>query len=189
MKSARRLVPRCVWAFLLVSGVAAPAAASLYDVRLGLQPPAPTVYEPATLIIEGESTNGCLPRFEKLTVEGRTVDVVLYHRQTVCPMVLLPWTVKVDLGELPGGNYSVTVRTDPFPLPSKTIGILDFVVSAPAGTRFYGIRSSRVVCRNVTSGQQVFVRAADTAAVNCEAAGLAIAPGDKVMVRIVGTVP
>jgi putative addiction module component (TIGR02574 family) len=197
-KVKRRLKPRSPHAFLaalfLVSTLAAPAAADLYDVSIRFDPSPPSTYQPATLLVEGESTDGCRPSFGALTIDQGEVDVVLYHPQFRCPAVLASWSVEVQLGELPPGDYSATVRTvwpPPFEsvFPATTIGHLDFAVSERVGLRSYGVHTRRVVCKNLTSGQRVIVRAGGSATTNCEAAGLVIAPGDRVVIRIVGRVP
>ena len=182
-------------ACFLMFALAAPAAADLYDVSVQVDPSPPSTYQPTTLLVEGESTNGCLPSFGALTIDQGEVDVVFYHPQFACPAVLASWSVAVELGELPPGDYSATVRTVPYPPPydfvflATTIGHLDFDVSERVGVRSWGTQTRRVVCKNVTSGQRVVVRAGGLATTNCEAAGLVIAPGDRVVIRILGRVP
>lgn len=181
-------------ALVLVFALAAPAAADLYDVSIRVDPSPPSTYQPTTLLVEGESTDGCRPSFGALTIDQGEVDVVLYHPQFRCPAVLASWSVEVQLGELPPGDYSATVRTvwpPPFEsvFPATTIGHLDFDVSERVGVRSWGTHTRRVVCKNVTSGQRVVVRAGGLATTNCEAAGLVIAPGDRVVIRLLGKVP
>lgn len=193
-RRVRRAVRQFVAVSLVAFGMAEQAAAAILDLTLQLRPSLPASYQSTTLLVEGTSTDGCLPTLIGVTVDGGAINVLFYHRQIACPAVVMPWNAIVELGDLPPGDHTATIRTSSFPPPypdpfPRTLGAISFTVSDRVGGVLHGGAARKVVCRNLTTGQKVIARGISAATTNCEAAGLLVQPGDRIEVRMRGIVP
>ena len=169
-----------LWALLATSADAGP----LEQIQsFATDPVAPSTYQPTTIVMKGWWNNGCVPKLLSVNIAADHVTVVLHSRQLVCTEAFAVWLVKVPVGVLEAGTYSVSVLH----LMVGALGSSEFDVTEPLGATLHGALPRKTACVNLTTGQRVVVREG-AAQVNCEAAGLAVHPGDKVVVRAFGLI-
>lgn len=169
--------------------------ADLLSQEFTVAPILPSTYEPTVLLMEGVSSDSCVPQLGEVSREGDDLTVTLYGSLVpgqTCATVLTDWNEIVALGLLEEGEYSVTVDLrgfpPPFPSSSQIFGPFTFAVADRVGATWHGISTTRTLCRNRRTREKVVVRG-EAEVANCEAAGLTVAPGDGVVIRTIGSVP
>jgi hypothetical protein len=151
-----------------------------FDVGAEVVPSQPSTYQPTVIRLTGMSTNSCVPMYAGPFEDDYTY--IVGSSPGPCLEVETPWTLDVPLSQLPEGSYS-------FDFMEWGTGYLTgvvFEVRERLGSVTHGATLRRAVCRNLTTQQSVVVETGADA-VNCEAAGLHVSPGDKVTMRMRGT--
>lgn len=189
-----RSIAQFLFALLFAFAVApACAIAGLSNFGVEFDPPLPVSHRPVALLLSADSTDQCTPRFVKATVNGTSIDVILYNPTLQsCTQVPLPWSERVELGYLAAGAYVATMRIValPPPLPSSStiLGAVDLEVADPLAIAVHGASPRKTVCVNRTTGQRVVLKG-EPGPWDCEAAGLVVQSGDRVGIRVFGQAP
>jgi hypothetical protein len=182
-------------AVVLGTCLAFPAAspARISSPMFTVVPALPLTYAPTRLLMEGDASDSCVPKLSGVSRKGNDFVVSLYYPLELCLQVVGYWRDSVILDLLESGDYSVTVhlhRYPPtlYPTQRETFGPIPFTVQELIGATSHGLVTIRSICRNQSTGQKIVVPGPATVA-NCEAAGLEVASGDRVVIRTVGRVP
>lgn len=81
-------------------------------------PERPSSAEVIHLRFGGSCPSSCVPRFERLSIEGKTIRILLSApTSTVCLSAPSTWSARVDLDPLPAGTYDIIA-----PLADTAIG-------------------------------------------------------------------
>lgn len=78
-------------------------------VEVTVDPAYPTSNDPVTLILSGIWCDSCVPQSPKVSILGKTITVFTSNKSPMCFPVITPWELRVSLGKLSPGRYSVLV--------------------------------------------------------------------------------
>lgn len=104
-------------------------------VEVTVDPAYPTSNDPVTLILSGIWCDSCVPQSPKVSILGKTVTVFTSNKSPMCFPVITPWELRVPLGKLAPGQYSVLVVHNGQPIGGLEIFEVrsvrpDFVIEA-----------------------------------------------------------
>jgi hypothetical protein len=136
----------------------------------------------------GTWPDSCVPQVIQTASTGHEIRIEMSSVSGACLTILSSWEQRVSIGQLAAGLYEVVVRyTPPAQMqPPRVIGQAEFTVDNVVGGSVTGVSPSRLLCKNMSTGQTVLMQ--DQAqSWDCEAAGLAIQPGDRILQTVIGT--
>jgi hypothetical protein len=166
------------------------AAASAQDVgsaAIEILPPRPTPDDFITVRLFGIWPDACVPQVMQVSNTGNEIHIEMSSISGACLTILRAWEQRVSVGQLAAGLYEVIVRYTPADQtqPSRVIGQARFTVGSFIGGTVTGVTPGRILCKNVSTGQTVLIQK-QAQSWDCEAAGLAIQPGDRVLQMVIG---
>lgn len=100
-------------------------------VNVEVSPPNPTSNDFVTLILSGVWCDTCVPKSPTVSIVGHTITVYTTNKDRACFAVVTPWELRVSLGKLSPGRYSVLVIHN-----GRPIGGLELFEVRPAGPDF-----------------------------------------------------
>jgi hypothetical protein len=123
----------------------------------------------------------------QVTNTGNEIHIEMSSISGPCLTVLRAWEQRVSVGQLAAGHYEVIVRYTPpdQTKPPRVIGQARFAVDNFVGGTVSGVAPGRILCKNVSTGQTVLIQE-QVPSWDCEAAGLSIQPGDRVLQMVIG---
>ena len=172
-----RVVWKCGSLVALVVLSGAPCSAYILDAAISVDPSKPSSYGPTTIRLSGWSSDSCVPTDVSFFEDEHSL--FLNQSDGPCAAVVTPWSLALVFPEpLPSGFFVF----DFYEWDGGFLERFAFEVADRTGAVLHGIVSRRAVCKNLTTHQKVVVPAHSNV-VNCEAAGLTVRQGDKVLVR------
>lgn len=100
-------------------------------VNVEVNPPNPTSNDFVTLILSGVWCDTCVPKSPTVSIVGHTITVYTTNKDRACFAVVTPWELRVSLGKLSPGRYSVLVIHN-----GRPIGGLELFEVRAAGPDF-----------------------------------------------------
>lgn len=120
-----------IWRLVAVIGVAILATTTITSLAKGqecgpwveviVDPPQPTSNDLVTLILSGIWCDSCVPQSPRVSIVGHSITVFTSNKSPMCFPVTTPWELRVPVGKLSPGWYSVLVVHN-----GKPIGGLEF---------------------------------------------------------------
>jgi hypothetical protein len=176
---------RIIGIVLLWGAVA--AAQDVSSAAIEILPPRPTPNDFITVRLFGTWPDSCVPQVMQTSSTDNEIRIELSSVSGACLTILRAWEQHVSIGQLAAGRYEVIVRHTPpaQTKPPRVIGQTSFTVGHFVGGTVTGVAPRRILCKNVSTGQMVLIQ--DQAqSWDCQAAGLAIQPGDRVLQTVIG---
>ena len=97
-------------------------------VDVEVDPPNPTSNDSISLVLSGVWCNSCIPKSPTVAVVGNAIIVHTMNKDPMCFPAIQPWQLRVSVGRLSAGRYSVLVIHN-----GRPIGGLEFFDVRAAG--------------------------------------------------------
>lgn len=173
---------------LLMLGSLVAVAHGAGTATIEILPSAPTPVDNISVRLFGEWPDSCVPREPQVSISDNEIRVDTFNPGEVCLQVISSWELLVPIGYLSANTYDLTVTYSSPSIGTEPAEIGQTVVTVEnaVGGAVNGGNPSRVICKNITTGQTVMIQD-HAASWNCEAAGLLVNPGDRIRQTIIGT--